>query len=94
MNDFEKVLPAHKASLSITHNQHKDYYETIEQYVASYAGYQGIRDDDWVSLEEKRRSVETGEIWEIQWYPETPVGFCIKFAATLAALMAWCESAR
>lgn len=54
--------------MHITNNQHKDYYETVERYLES----------PWmgdVTEEEKKRMIETGEVWELQWYPDTPIGF-------------------
>jgi hypothetical protein len=64
-------LPSHKAGLYLTHNQHKDYYETVEEHVNEYAN---ISKDDFVSEEDYQKCVETNELWELQWYPETPIG--------------------
>ena len=74
-------FPPHKCSLTLTHNQHKGYYESISDYIG--------RDDriQWVSEEEKQKAVKTNEIWELQWYPDTPVGFYCAGASTLDALM-------
>jgi hypothetical protein len=64
-------LPSHKAGLYLTHNQHKDYYETVEEHVNEY---ENISKDDFVSEEDYQKCVETNELWELQWYPETPIG--------------------
>jgi hypothetical protein len=65
-------LPSHKAGLYLTHNQHKDYYETVEEHVEEYMN---MSKDDFVSLEDYQKCVDTDELWELQWYPETPIGF-------------------
>lgn len=65
-------LPSHKAGLYLTHNQHKDYYETVEEHVNEYMN---MSKDDFVSLEDYQKCVDTDELWELQWYPETPIGF-------------------
>jgi hypothetical protein len=65
-------LPKHKAGLYLTHNQHKDYYETVEQI--SVLEYMGIDKDDFVSHEDYQKCIDTDELWELQWYPETPIG--------------------
>jgi hypothetical protein len=33
--------------------------------------------------QDKAEILEKEEIWTVQWYPNTPVGFCIVAAATL-----------
>jgi hypothetical protein len=76
-------LPEHKASLHITHNQHKDYYETVESYTGNF----GSDRESWVSDEQKKKSLETQELWELQWYPLTPVGSYCLWGADLDVLI-------
>jgi hypothetical protein len=64
--------------MHITHNQHLNYYETIEQAIETKT----YDTQDWPDNEELERSKQTGEVWQIQWYPEAPVGFCIVCAST------------
>lgn len=75
-------LPPHKGGLYLTHNEHKGVYETV----ALFTGRD--RDDQWVSPEEKRKAIETDELWCLQWYPDTPVGFCVLMASSLEAIKA------
>lgn len=76
-------FPPHKASLILTHNDHKSYYRTVKESIEQDRhGY-----DDWISEEQKLKAIETDECWTLQWYPETPVGFCLKSAADLEALL-------
>lgn len=70
-------LPAHKCSLSILHNLHKDNYETVEDYTT------GPCCALWKNDEAKARAIATDEIWEIQWFPHTPVGSICIAAPTL-----------
>jgi len=77
--------PAHKASMHLTHNDHLSYYQTVEQSILSRD--HGYTDDCWVSSEQRQKAIDTNECWFIQWYPETPVGFCILSAADLDALL-------
>lgn len=74
-------FPKHECSLHLTHNQHKAYYEPIESYVDG-------DDFDWENEEAKARSIATNEIWELQWYPNTPVGFIRVVAPTLEEVLA------
>lgn len=69
-------LPRH-VHLSIEHQPHAVNYQSVEEWLA--------RDGADLELEvgERARMIETGEVWVIQWYPDTPVGFCTVAAATL-----------
>lgn len=82
--DVEALFPPHKAGLYLTHNQHKDYYETVQEYTE--------RDlenphGQWVSDEQKQKSHETQELWELQVYPETPISFYCYWGADLIAVL-------
>jgi hypothetical protein len=76
---FIATLPPHKCSLSITHNQHKDYYQTVAEYVDDL--------DDWVSSDERDKATAADEVWEIQWYPDTPIRSYRTCASSLAAVL-------
>ncbi|HEY6861694.1 MAG TPA: hypothetical protein VI358_18155 [Pseudolabrys sp.] len=65
-DETEPFIPPHKASAHITHNQHKAYYQDIEEYATECK---------WVSDESRAEAIATNECWELQWYPETPIGF-------------------
>jgi hypothetical protein len=72
--------PPHKAGMHIQHNPHLSNYETVAEYA-------GRNDDDWASEAEMQRAINTGELWLLQWYPETPVGFCSVVASSLQACL-------
>ena len=74
-------FPEHKVSLSLTHNQHKVYYEPLVSYIEQ------IHAAEWVSPEERERALVMDEIWELHWHPDTPVGAYLLCASTLEAVM-------
>ncbi len=76
-------FPTHKASLTLTHNEHKGYYRTVAEAIEQ----QGHGYRNWVSEEQKQKAIEINDCWYLQWYPETPVGFCILAAADLDVLL-------
>lgn len=76
-------FPAH-ASLHLMHNEHKSYYQTVEQSIGN--GDHGYK-NSWVSEEQKQKAIATNECWSVQWYPDTPVGFCILSGADLSAVL-------
>lgn len=83
--DLESLLPAHKASLSLTHNAHRNCYETL----AAHLEHADDAPEYWVSPEQRELALQRDEIWELRWYPDTPVVFCTMRAADLGALMEW-----
>jgi hypothetical protein len=75
-------LPAHKCGLYLTHNEHRDIYQSIEEYIRDR-----VDDDEWVTPDAKAQAIETDEIWELQWYPDTPIGFYRRVGATLESVL-------
>lgn len=74
-------FPGHKASMTITHNDHKSYYQSAEDWIKEESMY------DWDSEEEKARAIELDSIWTVQWYPRTPNTFYSVAASTLEAAL-------
>lgn len=77
---FEERLPAHKCSLSIVHNDHLDSYGTIEDELEFVESNGPI---EWATPTSRERAIATNSLWRLQWYPETPIGFCAIYGATL-----------
>ena len=84
--DLLDLLPKHKCGLFLTHNEHRDYYEKAENYIREMCEEPALT--VWKYDEAKKRSVATDEIWELQWYPDTPIGFYKVAAPTLEELLA------
>jgi len=76
-------FPKHDCELSITHNSHKSNYETVQDLILEAK----ITPDDFVSEQEMNLCIEHNELWEIQWYPNTPVGFHIIYGYTLESIL-------
>lgn len=76
-------LPRHACGLYLEHNSHKDVYETVAQAVAREEN-----NHHWVSPEERQRAIDTNEMWSLQWYPDTPIGFHRLQASTWEAIEA------
>lgn len=72
-------LPANIAA-SICHNEHKLVYDSVKDYTDR------LQCCEWVSDEEKAKAIATDELWEVRWYPITPVGFCHWHASSLEAI--------
>lgn len=75
-------FPQHKCGLYLEHNAYLDYYDTIEKAHENESDLSLWKDDA-----AKKRSLETKEIWVLQWYPNTPIGFYRVAAPTLEELL-------
>lgn len=75
-------FPKHAAGLTLNHNEHKNVYETVQEFTE-------VEDPigEWISEEQKKKAYETQELWEIQWYPDSPVGFICLWACDLDELL-------
>lgn len=63
-------------NMSIEHQPHAPSYTSVEKYLS----------EDWspdITDEDKAECIRTGQLWVIQWYPNTPVGFNCVGAPTL-----------
>lgn len=74
-------LPEHACGLYLEHNRDRNYYLTVAQALANNG-----EDDHWVSPEERAKAIATNELWTLQWYPDTPIGFNLLAASSLDAL--------
>ena len=77
-------FPDHKAAMSLEHNPHKNNYQSVETWIEECCDFA-----EWENEEEKQKSINTNEIWMLQWYPETPIGFYCVAASTLDAVIAF-----
>ena len=83
--NFIENLPAHKAGMTITHNNHKNYYQTADQWIE-----EDEKENEfytWENEQEKQKAIAKNEIWTMQWYPNTPVGFNCIAASSLESLL-------
>jgi hypothetical protein len=74
-------LPKHKCGLYLEHNANRDYYDSVEQYLEVNTHYQ-FKDDA-----SRQACIDSNELWTLQWYPDTPVGFIAVAAPSLDELL-------
>jgi len=79
------IHDAKGGSLTIHFNDHKSVYRTARQTVLDGS----IAADDFISEEEFVKAMNTDTIWNIHWYPSTPVGFYSIYASSLSALLTY-----
>lgn len=73
-------FPQHNCGLYLTHNEYRDCYQKITDFHSDDG-------DCWVSEEQKAKAIETDNVWSLQWYPITPIGFYRLLACDLDVLL-------
>ena len=70
---IETLFKKCKCSVTITYNNHKDGYETVDTYITNLK-QNSIIDNDDIELDILEKMKELDTIIEIQFYPDTPIG--------------------
>ena len=74
LDKLEKLLSLCKCGVFLTVNQHRDYYETAQDWFKEHDRDQCPPE---VSPDVRRVMIETDTVIEIHFYPNTPVGFYV-----------------
>ena len=73
------LLKGAHSSLSIEFNMHTANYVGVAKAIEIE-----IYDPaDWTSKKDMLKSINDESVWRIQWYPNTPVSFCLVLASSL-----------
>ncbi len=70
-------LPNH-LTLQIEHNEHKNVYEPIEDFILETDLTRHFENPEEMAI-----CIKLDELWIIRWYPDTPVGFYLVAGSTL-----------
>ncbi|HWW56373.1 MAG TPA: hypothetical protein VN047_05740 [Sphingopyxis sp.] len=79
------LLRGEHSSLHLSFNDHAANYLDATKERADG----DLPDDEWVSESERDKALGLNQVWTLQWYPNSPVGFCRKRASSLDALLSW-----
>ena len=80
----EADFPEHACSLHLEHNPHRNVYESVPDWISDNAYREHFQ---WTSTEQKDKAVATDNLWTLQWYPNTPIGFYSLVACDLDVLL-------
>jgi hypothetical protein len=76
------IFPRH-VELHLEHNPHNGYHETVRVYLET------VKSISFADQDEKQKAISLDELWVLQWYPDTSIGFFQVGAATLDACLAF-----
>ena len=74
-------LPKHSRGLFLTHNEYTQEHQEPGEWIANQDVF------EWKDDAAKQRAIDTREVWTLQWYPDTTVGFYAVAAPTLDDLL-------
>ena len=73
MERFKQLVSLCKASVEISVNNHRDYYQSVKSYIEDANSANDLFDD--LDLKVYDEMIRRNTIVEIQAYPDTPIGF-------------------
>jgi hypothetical protein len=85
---MNEILERCKCGVYLEVNKHRDVYETVEEAI-DYICYQN---KDEIDEDTKTRMLETGEIYSLQFYPDTPIGFYVTYGTSLEEVVSKAKS--
>lgn len=71
MNKLNELMSRCKCGVYLSVNAHRDVYESVEDYTKDIV----ICTDDVIDDDILEKMIETNTIIELQYYPDTPIGF-------------------
>lgn len=80
IRDFVALLPPHKFSLTICHNPHRDYYESVADLLRT-------REAHDENIIDRESLVKGDELWELTVFPNSPGGSYTIFGPTLESVL-------
>ena len=81
---IDELISKCKCGVHITVNGHRDCYETVEEYLCSFAS-----EIDDATM---RQMIEADTIVELQFFPRTPVGSYSVWGTSLAEVLTAADS--
>jgi hypothetical protein len=83
--NIKRVGVPHHVAMSMHHNYHTTIKASIEQAISMQLD--GYADDDWISEEQKQRSINSNNHWSIIAWPEHSSIYYVYSACDIAVLL-------
>ena len=79
---LKQLLSLCKCGVYISVNEHRDYYETVEEHLED--DLPGVK---YLDPEIRAKMIETDTIINVHFYPRTPIGFSVVYHYDLDAAL-------
>jgi hypothetical protein len=73
MDKLKELFELCAASVTVTHDDHKNYYQTVEEFLNTDAERYGLELD--IDPEVRKFMIERNHMITLHAYPKTPIGF-------------------
>jgi hypothetical protein len=82
---MDRIIKKCKCGIYLTINKHRDYYDTAQKAIEELneRGVMANNPEKEIDDELAKRMIETDCIYELQFYPDTPVGFIVVYGTSL-----------
>lgn len=77
MRTFDDLVKRCKASVTLEANDYRDIYEKLEDAISEIN-----RKGDEISKEELEKILASGNLYRLQFYPNTPIGFYVTYGSS------------
>ena len=79
MKKLEELMSLCKHGMFISINEHRDNYQSVEEFLLDQEGGFGLISHDDIDDDTRQRMVVLDTVVELQCYPDTPNGFYVMF---------------
>lgn len=86
---MDEILKRCKCGVYLTVNKHRDVYETTAKAIADIREWGGA---DEIDEELEQRMNATGQIYELRFYPDTPISFYRVYGTSLEEVVSKANS--
>lgn len=76
MQKLQQLIELCKCEINISINPHRNYYETVEEYLKDSFDGLAFEETDNAVIDEM---IKRDTIVQIQYYPNTPIGFNVQY---------------
>ena len=74
MEKLSQLIALCKGSVTLTVNDHKDNYQTVEEFISHQFEVSTLQEDE-MPLDVYREMIKRDTVIHLQFYPDTPIGF-------------------
>lgn len=71
MDYLGEILKRCKCGIHITVNEHRDYYESVEQHLENLESFGDLE----IPPDVRQKMIGLNTVVQVQFYPDTPIGF-------------------
>lgn len=79
---FDELVARCKCGVHLSVNGHRDVYDTVEEYLR-----RSREEDLGIDPADLARMIEANTIYELQFYPDTPIGFYTVYGLSLEEVL-------